>query len=292
MADPNVEALFIVRRMRWFLALIWITQVVSCFAAFDSEAEAELACVPAFCADNGHPEGEVVWKNSRTGERHISACAPSNWWPFASFTCLVDDEPIHELQHDAFAGLGSGWIGASLRQPGDLMILAIPVVRSSLVVSVYDAVVAAGLDHEMVSSSSHAPERCYWTSKQRHPPILYVYDQPRELYPNPLVHEIKNVRLANQARFGVRCEAGGKSSPWVLSAWTYFGPERDMTGDGKMTVEDLWALKASWLRRAGDPLFDPAADLNEDGGVGMIDLALLRSAYGRLLWRGRWVLVP
>jgi hypothetical protein len=56
----------------------------------------------------------------------------------------------------------------------------------------------------------------------------------------------------------------------------------DIDEDGEVTVLDLALLLASYGLCEGDPGFDPDADLDADGCVGQLDLAWLLAEYGNL----------
>jgi hypothetical protein len=54
----------------------------------------------------------------------------------------------------------------------------------------------------------------------------------------------------------------------------------DTDGDGHVDVVDLLALVGSFGLSAGDPGFDPAADINKDGTVDVVDLLTLVDNFG------------
>lgn len=55
----------------------------------------------------------------------------------------------------------------------------------------------------------------------------------------------------------------------------------DINGDGKVNYIDLAMLGASYGKRGGTPGFNPAADLNGDGIIDYKDLAILGADYGK-----------
>ncbi len=76
----------------------------------------------------------------------------------------------------------------------------------------------------------------------------------------------------------------------LASAMTYAGfpePEPcvgDANGDGIIDSGDLGLLLACFGSCVGDPCFDPAVDLVEDGCVNIQDLTVLLSIYGQSCW--------
>ena len=66
--------------------------------------------------------------------------------------------------------------------------------------------------------------------------------------------------------------AGCGLTPAVLPAETLRG---DVNGDGVVDEADLDLASAAFGRTQDDPLFVPAADLNQDGVVGLDDLRTL-----------------
>lgn len=50
----------------------------------------------------------------------------------------------------------------------------------------------------------------------------------------------------------------------------------DINGDGRVSFEDVGALKGAFLKSVGVPGYVPEADLNNDGIVNMVDLGLLK----------------
>ncbi|MFH1084668.1 MAG: DNRLRE domain-containing protein, partial [Chloroflexota bacterium] len=62
-----------------------------------------------------------------------------------------------------------------------------------------------------------------------------------------------------------------------------FGPlvMGDAVQDGYITARDWTTLRAAFDATRGDPAYNPAADLNEDGAVDIFDMAIIHSNYGR-----------
>lgn len=54
----------------------------------------------------------------------------------------------------------------------------------------------------------------------------------------------------------------------------------DIDDDGQVGIEDLSLMLAAYGESEGDPMFDPAADLNGDHVIDITDLSLLLSIYG------------
>jgi hypothetical protein len=67
----------------------------------------------------------------------------------------------------------------------------------------------------------------------------------------------------------------GRYLPGAPTAWTYLltddGVQGDLNQDGVPDCEDLAIVKASFGKRAGQPGFDPRADINADGVVDIKD---------------------
>jgi hypothetical protein len=49
----------------------------------------------------------------------------------------------------------------------------------------------------------------------------------------------------------------------------------DLNGDGSVGCDDLAIVKASFGKMAGQPGFDPRADVNKDGVVNVLDLSIV-----------------
>jgi len=66
------------------------------------------------------------------------------------------------------------------------------------------------------------------------------------------------------------------SSPSV--AVTVVAVTGDANGDGEVNCLDLYAVKAAFGKRTGQPGFNPSADLNHDGIVNVLDLSIVSRA--------------
>ena len=58
------------------------------------------------------------------------------------------------------------------------------------------------------------------------------------------------------------------------------GPPGDINGDGSVDYIDLAILASSYGKSSEEPGFNPLCDLNGDGVVNYVDLAILASNYG------------
>ncbi|MBU0616285.1 MAG: hypothetical protein KKI02_01070, partial [Planctomycetes bacterium] len=58
----------------------------------------------------------------------------------------------------------------------------------------------------------------------------------------------------------------------------------DANGDGVVDLSDLSLVLAIFGTCEGDPLFDPAADLQPDGCIDVGDLVVLLAVYGQICW--------
>lgn len=71
---------------------------------------------------------------------------------------------------------------------------------------------------------------------------------------------------------------------WVDYRLIFYGTPvcpGDLTGDGRIDLEDLAALLSMYETCEGDPVFDPSADLNNNRCIDLGDLAHLLSVYGQ-----------
>jgi hypothetical protein len=61
------------------------------------------------------------------------------------------------------------------------------------------------------------------------------------------------------------------------------GPDTDINGDGRVDMVDIAMVSHAFGTQEGDARWIPAADINGDGTINMIDIATVARDFGRII---------